>query len=86
MHVVCMTQAPPSLYWKAGTLTVMHAVQAWREQGLEAYFTMDAGANVHVICAGEDRSEVETRLQSLEDVQFTLANGPGTGARLSTGE
>ncbi len=82
MHVVCMTQLPPSFYWNAGTMAVIHAVQAWREQGLEAYFTMDAGPNVHVICAGADSIEVQSRLQALPEVQFTLLNRPGQGARL----
>lgn len=82
MHVVCMTQSPPSFYWNAGTMAVIHAVRSWREQGLEAYFTIDAGPNVHVICAGRDRAEVQARLEALPEVQFTLANGPGQGARL----
>jgi diphosphomevalonate decarboxylase len=82
MHAICMTQVPPSFYWNAGTMAVIHAVQAWREEGLESYFTIDAGANVHVICAGEHRDEVQQRVQQLPDVQFTLVNGPGEGARL----
>lgn len=83
MHVVCMTQMPPSFYWNAGTLAVIHAVHAWREQGLAAYFTIDAGPNVHVICAGRDRETVQTHLQALPEVQFTLVNQPGPGARLA---
>jgi diphosphomevalonate decarboxylase len=82
MHVVCMTQVPPSFYWNAGTMAVVHAVHGWRAQGLEAYYTMDAGANVHVICAGADRDEVQARLRALPEVQFTLLNGAGEGARL----
>lgn len=86
MHAVCMTQVPPSFYWNAGTLTVIHAVREWRAQGLEAYFTIDAGANVHVICAGPDRATVQARLTDLPGVQLTLANGPGAGARLVDAE
>ncbi len=83
MHAVCMTQVPPSFYWNAGTMAVIHAVRGWRERGLEAYFTIDAGANVHVICAGADRAAVERALHTLPEVQFTLSNGPGQGARLA---
>jgi diphosphomevalonate decarboxylase len=82
MHVVCMTQNPPSFYWSAGTMAVIQAVRTWRAEGLEAYFTIDAGPNVHVICAGSDRAEVQRRLEALSEVSFTLANGPGAGARL----
>lgn len=82
MHIVCMTQVPPSFYWNAGTMAVIQAVRAWREEGLEAYFTIDAGANVHVICAEHNRARVQSRLEAVPDVQFTLSNGPGQGARL----
>lgn len=82
MHVVAMTTVPPTFYWNAGTLAVMHALLRWREQGLPAYFTMDAGANVHVICSALDAPDVERRLRELPEVQWTIANGPAPGARL----
>lgn len=82
MHVVCMTSNPASFYWNAGTMQVIQAVRGWREQGLESYFTIDAGPNVHVICADTDRAEVERRLGELSLVQFTITNGVGPGARL----
>ncbi len=82
MHVVCMTQTPPSFYWSPATLAVMAAVRAWRAGGLPACYTMDAGANVHVICEGTHCAEVERRLQAMPEVQFTIANRVGVGARL----
>jgi diphosphomevalonate decarboxylase len=84
MHVVCMTARPPSFYWNPGTLEVIHAVRAWRADGLQSYFTIDAGPNVHVICAAADRAEVERRLAALPGVQFTIGNGAGDGARLTS--
>lgn len=82
MHVVCMTARPPSFYWSGGTLEIIHAVRGWRAEGLQAYFTIDAGPNVHVICAAADRPEVERRLAALPAVLFTIGNGAGAGARL----
>ncbi|NJK78450.1 MAG: diphosphomevalonate decarboxylase [Chloroflexaceae bacterium] len=82
MHAVCMTQVPPSFYWNAATMAVMEAVRTWREQGVQAYYTMDAGANVHVICEGHQRDEVNRLLQALPIVQFTIANNVGPGARV----
>jgi diphosphomevalonate decarboxylase len=82
MHAVCMTSSPPSFYWGPGTLAVIHAVRSWREAGLECYFTIDAGPNVHVICAEADADEVEARVKQLPGVQFTLANRVGPGARV----
>jgi diphosphomevalonate decarboxylase len=82
MHAVCMTSRPPSFYWSAGTIEIIHAVRGWRGEGLRCYFTIDAGANVHVICAAEDRAGVERRLAGLPSVQFTIGNGVGPGARI----
>lgn len=83
MHVVAMTAATPTLYWQPATLAVMQAVQRWRAQDrLRSYFTIDAGPNVHVICQAADAPEVEARLCELAAVQWTIANGPGHGARL----
>jgi diphosphomevalonate decarboxylase len=84
MHVVCMTSRPPSFYWGAGTMAVIQAVRAWRDEGLQSYFTIDAGPNVHVICAEADRAEVERRLAALPQVQFTIGNGVGPGARVTS--
>ena len=85
LHVVAMTAVPATFYWTAGTLAVVHALHDWCNEGLFAYFTMDAGANVHVLCSINDRAEVEQRVQALPEVQWTVANGPAVGARLIDG-
>lgn len=82
MHAVAMTAIPPTFYWNAGTMAVIHALRRWRNEGLFGYFTIDAGPNVHVICAQQDAAEIEQRLRALPEVQFTIANGPGAGARI----
>jgi diphosphomevalonate decarboxylase len=84
MHAICMTMNPPSFYWSPGTLAVIHAVREWREQGLESYFTIDAGPNVHVICEQHNAEAVAAQLAQLPGVQFTISNGVGAGARLAT--
>ena len=82
MHAIAMTSIPPTFYWNAGTMAIVHALHRWREEGLFAYFTMDAVANVHVICAAADREEVDRRLREIPEVQWTIANVPAPGARL----
>ncbi len=82
MHVVAMTAQPPTFYWNAGTMAIIHALHRWRNEGLFGYFTIDAGPNVHVICNQADVAEVERRLQALPEVQWTIANGPGVGVRV----
>ena len=80
MHGVMMTSAPSLLYWQPGTLEVLHAVRAWREEdGLPVYFTIDAGPNVHLICEAETAPAVERRLRALPAVRRVLTSRPGPG-------
>lgn len=81
MHAVMMTSSPPLLYWQPTTLAVMHAVVAWRAEGLPACYTIDAGPNVHVICEQAYAAQVARRLQELPGVQTVLTARPGGAAR-----
>lgn len=82
MHGVMMTSRPPLFYWRPETLTVLDAVRAWRLEGLEVYYTLDAGPNVHCLCREADATEVQVRLRNLPGICDVLSGGPGGGARL----
>jgi diphosphomevalonate decarboxylase len=78
MHAVMQTGNPSLLYWQPGTLEVIHSVRRWRaEEGLAAYFTIDAGPNVHVLCGAEDVPAVKARLAALPSVVDILTSRPG---------
>jgi len=81
MHAVMMTSRPPIYYWLPASIRLMHQVQSWRDEGLEVYFTFDAGPNVHLICQAADQAEVERRLRDVEDVLEVMVSGPGPAAR-----
>jgi len=82
LHVMAMTSNPSIFYWNKGTVEVINKVREWRENGLASFFTMDAGANVHVICRAKDVQRLNTRLKKLPEVLFTIVNGPSKGSRL----
>lgn len=82
MHAVMLTSSPPIMYWEPATLTIMHQVQSWRAEGLQVCYTIDAGANVHCICASASALEVERRLGRIEGVIQILSSKPGGPARL----
>lgn len=82
LHAVIMTSSPPVLYWEPGTLAVMQAVSAWRNSGLPAAYTIDAGPNVHVICTSEAAKQVSDMLASIPDVEQVLVASAGGPARL----
>lgn len=83
MHAVMMTSLPSLLYWSPETVRILHAVRDWRAGGPESYFTIDAGANVHVLCLSADAGEVEARLRALPGVQDVLPNHAGPGTHLT---
>ena len=79
MHSVMMTSTPALHYWKPASLAVMNAVRQWRSDGLSACYTVDAGANVHVICLETESNVVNKRLREIggvEDVLVAHAGGP----------
>ncbi len=82
MHSVMMTSNPPLMYWQAATVGIFHAVREWRASGLPAAYTVDAGANVHVICLSDHAKEVEKRLRELPGVENVLVAGVGGAARV----
>lgn len=82
MHVTMMTSDPMLLYWTTGTVRVIHAVKRWREEGLECYFTIDAGPNVKVMCMPKDVREIEKRLREIKGVKDVIENRPGEDAKI----
>lgn len=50
MHATMMTSRPPIIYWQPATLAVMQRVRELRMAGTAAFFTVDAGAQVKVVC------------------------------------
>ncbi len=82
MHAVMMTSSPALHYWTAASIDVITAVRAWRQEGLPACYTVDAGPNVHVLCLEEDAAEVRVRLGKLPSVKNVLLARAGGPARL----
>lgn len=82
MHAVMMTSSPALQYWMPASLEVMQAVRMWRQEGLSACYTVDAGPNVHVLCTENDEQEVRSRLGAVPGVKNVLVAHPGGPARL----
>lgn len=83
MHLVAMTSEPPLYYWNTATISLIAAVHTLREDGLACYYTIDAGANVHVICEQENAEKIAAQLRAINGVQQIIPNIPTIGAHLS---
>lgn len=69
MHAIAMTAFPEQddwlsgiYYWQPATMGLIQAVQRWRRDGLEVYFTIDAGPNVHLLCQAVNQKDLEDAL------------------------
>ncbi len=66
MHTIMMTSAhviedrwqSGVYYWHPDTLDLLVTVQAWRREGMDVYFTLDAGPTVHLMCPGDQADRV----------------------------
>jgi diphosphomevalonate decarboxylase len=79
MHATTLGAKPPFMYWQSGTYDVMNKVQEIRQAGVQAYFTIDAGPNVKILCQPEDEQLVLQQMLSLPTVQDVQICHPGTG-------
>jgi diphosphomevalonate decarboxylase len=85
MHAAALAADPPLLYWEPATLAVMRRVTELREAGTKAYFSIDAGPQVKVLCAPEVAETVRTTLAAVPGVLRVLSSRPGEGARSIAG-
>lgn len=83
MHALMLTTIPSIIYWQPATMEIIHEVMLMRQQGLECYFTIDAGPNVKVMCLQKNEKEIVVRLKKLKCVKKIIACRPGEGARLT---
>ncbi|WP_270998093.1 diphosphomevalonate decarboxylase [Listeria seeligeri] len=65
MHATTLGAEPPFTYFQPLSLEIMDAVRALREESIPAYFTMDAGPNVKVICERKNEKIVAEKLSEL---------------------
>src|SRR5208282_1286096 len=81
MHAVMLTSKPPLIYWNPRTIEVIRSVWELRKLGVEAYFTIDAGPNVHLITVEKHAALVGERLKR-EFACEILSNRAGPGAAI----
>lgn len=79
---ILMTQQPPLFYWSDKTIMCMKEVLELRRKGIEAYFTIDAGENLHVICQNKDAELLKKHFENMLEVQTVITNEPCAGAHL----
>lgn len=79
MHATTLAADPPFTYFEPDTLRAIAAVQALREKGYTAYYTIDAGPNVKIICPASGMKKIKQELLNTftpEQIISSLPGGP----------
>jgi len=83
LHAIYLTSHPSLIYLLPASLRLLHLAKKWRQEGLEVYFTLNTGQDVHILCQKKDEKEVVQKLLKLKEVQNIITNYPSDGAKLS---
>ncbi|MGH1363565.1 MAG: diphosphomevalonate decarboxylase [Calditrichia bacterium] len=82
MHALAMAANPGIIYWNPLTMRLIETVREMRAGGLEAYFTIDAGPQVKVICKPEDSEQLRAKLREIPGIKSILHTRLGGPAKL----
>lgn len=81
LHAIMLTQNPPLIYLLPNTILLMRSVQSYRKQGLECYFTINTGQDVHILVEQKNVNRLKGKLQSVRQVQKVIVSTPSEGVR-----
>ncbi len=82
-HAILITSTPSLLYWFPQTIRVMKYVKKLRTEGIEVYFTINTGQDIHVICQQKDAELVAKKLGEIDEIQNIIVNNPTKGAYIT---
>lgn len=82
MHATTMTARPPFLYWNGATVECLRAVWDLRKDGLQTYFTADAGPHVKVLCRPQDVPRTQSTLRAINGVVEVMVHAAGGPAKV----
>ncbi|WP_239253841.1 diphosphomevalonate decarboxylase [Listeria ilorinensis] len=77
MHATTLGAEPPFTYFQPVSLEIMDIVREMRHNGIPAYFTMDAGPNVKVICLRKDEQKIYEHLKKVISQVYICHAGEG---------
>lgn len=83
LHAIMLTSTPSLIYWQPETVKMMKLVKKWRSDGLEVYFTLNTGQDIHLIVEEKNTEKLVNRLKEVKEVKKIFINRPALGAKIS---
>lgn len=82
MHASALASRPGLIYWQPTTLRLIEAVRDLQKHGVAAFFTIDAGPQLKVVCLPESSELVSSALSSIPGVKRLIHCRLGPGVRV----
>ena len=82
MHAVMITTKPSIIYWNNVTIDIIQSVLDWRRNGLESYFTIDAGPQVKILCTENNVEKIVENCQNINGIKKIIIVKPGKGSKI----
>lgn len=79
MHALTLSAQPSFTYFNAASLTAMDMIRDLRSNGINCYYTLDAGPNVKVIYHHQDREVILAALSEQFGRNNLVVSQPGPG-------
>lgn len=83
LHAIYITQIPSLIYLTPESLMIIKLCKKWRNEGLEVYFTVNTGQDVHLIVENKNVKELESKLKEIPEVKQIIVNHAADGTKLS---
>lgn len=68
MHAVMMSANPGLIYWNPASLALIQRIRELQSEGLQLFFTIDAGPQVKVVCNQGDSASIRQALSEVPGV------------------
>lgn len=70
MHATMLSSWPPICYFLPDTIALMQKIWKLRHDGLEIYFTQDAGPNLKLLFLEKNKNEVKQQFDDIEMIKL----------------
>lgn len=84
MHATMITSQPAIIYWQPATVALMHEVRALRSSGTPAFFTIDAGAQVKIVCLPSETDTIRQQLKTITGLKQVIVTSLGGSPSVTT--
>ncbi len=82
LHAIMLTSNPSLIYWLPGTVRMMRQVKQWRSEGIDVYFTVNTGQDIHLLCQKKDVKKIAKLAAEVTGVKEIIVNEPAKGAHI----